>query len=206
MGHWPIPCFSPRGRYWCSGRWQRASCRHGRQICSSWTSLPTTPAKEPKISGSDGIPCCPPGNILEMLFFDLKLGGSVWFRVKSWAETNLETVWKLSWGRWTWAIAKRVVWSCADFHYKSNSDECSKMSPSNLVIRSHSRYQYISCLKKNIAGHARDSTIKLHQSASSDLQKCRMSAGRYCPAVLIPGEDVILGDPVAELHLLQKVC
>ena len=33
-----------------------------------------------------------PGNILEMLFFDLKLGGSVWFRVKSWAETNLETV------------------------------------------------------------------------------------------------------------------
>jgi hypothetical protein len=56
--------------------------------------------------------------------------------------------------------------------------------------------------------HARDSTIKLlDQSASpEDLQKCRMSAGRYCPAVLIPGEDVILGDPVAALHLLQKVC
>jgi hypothetical protein len=48
--------------------------------------LPTTPAKEPKISGSDGIPWKYPGNILEiswkypgnileMLFLDLKLGG-----------------------------------------------------------------------------------------------------------------------------------
>ena len=57
--------------------------------------------------------------------------------------------------------------------------------------------------------HARDSTIQLlnHSVSPEDLQKCPWGVhGRCCPAVLIPGEDVILGKDLAELHLLQEVC